>query len=225
MYFSSINFASVLQLFGDTVVGIEDFNVAITKVIGVAVDKAVINAKPCKVLDSVSGMNVGLHAIFCDKEMTAASHDRVIGIVKQIICIEKQNIGRRQMIGKKVALQIDWCLNIEAIVFKIDQADPFMKGKNHALIKGIVIRCQCIGLLKKLLRFQIGMMSQKLIGKASQTDMLRTICNRRAVIDSAVLFFALKTPGKSAMIFSFFVPAYTCKSIPCAYAYKYYDVE
>ena len=80
--FSSVNFGGSLLPAGNTVVGIEYFDVAVPEVICVTIDETVINARTGKVLDATS-------------------------------------------VGGAIALQVNGGLYIEAIVFKIDEGNPF----------------------------------------------------------------------------------------------------
>ena len=123
--FSSVNFGGSLLPAGNTVVGIEYFDVAVPEVICVTIDETVINARTGKVFDAISGMDVCLHSVFCDKKVISAAHDGMIGVIEQIVCIKCQDISGRQIVGEEIALQVNGGLYIEAIVFKIDEGNPF----------------------------------------------------------------------------------------------------
>ena len=44
------------------------------------------------------------------------------------------------MIGKEFLVQIDRCLNIETVILKIDQTDPFLIRKMRKIVRMVVIR-------------------------------------------------------------------------------------
>lgn len=86
--FSSIYFGSSLIFAGDAVVGIDYFNIAVPEVIGIAIDETVINAGTGKIFDAISGMDVSLHPVFCDKQVVPAAHNGMVGVIKQVVRIE-----------------------------------------------------------------------------------------------------------------------------------------
>lgn len=86
--FSSIYFGSSLIFAGDAVVGIDYFNIAVPEVIGIAIDETVINAGTGKIFDAISGMDVSLHPVFCDKQVVPAAHNGMVGVIEQVVRIE-----------------------------------------------------------------------------------------------------------------------------------------
>ena len=73
-------------------IGQKNLNVFIAEIIRITIDKAVIPAFNSIGADSVAGQKTHLHTIVGKKQMSAAFHDLMRGIVKKIIRIEFKNM-------------------------------------------------------------------------------------------------------------------------------------
>ncbi|MBP3569522.1 MAG: hypothetical protein J6K04_10195 [Lachnospiraceae bacterium] len=93
MYFCDVNFAAFQGLFGDAVVVVDDFDIPVAEVGIVAINKAVVLSGYGVIFNAVTGENIHLHAVICDKEVIAAFHDFMVGIVEQIINIKTVTAG------------------------------------------------------------------------------------------------------------------------------------
>ena len=82
MDFSRIDFPCAFVLASNAVVGVEYFDITVAEIVCIAIDKTIINAKAGKVFDSISGMDVCLHTIFCDEQMVSSAHNRMVGVIE-----------------------------------------------------------------------------------------------------------------------------------------------
>ena len=117
--------------------------------------------------------------------MPAAPHDRMRGIIKQIVNIKNIVIIWRKIIVKIIVFQINRSFYIHPIVAKIQQAHPFGKREGTVFLKAV----QCEDMrTQKLFRLQIGSRSQFFTGKTSQTNMFILKCDGTAVIQCSIFF-------------------------------------
>ena len=108
-------------------VGIQNFNILIAEIMGVAVDKTEILPLHGVIFDAVAGGKRYLHPVIRNKKMVSASHDLMGGIVKQVFQIKFQFQFRLQIIGKIGFHQINGSGKIEPVIPQVDQNHPFFK--------------------------------------------------------------------------------------------------
>ncbi len=95
----------------------------------VAVDKAVIPVFHGVVFDTVTAHDIDLHPVIRHEIVSAPAGNLPGGIVKQIIHIKDKEVRGREIIVEEPGPYIDGGIKVNAIIPKIDQADPFVEGK------------------------------------------------------------------------------------------------
>ena len=132
-----IDHAAFLFCTEHAIKAVNDLDIFVTEIFVVPIDETIIPAGDSIVADAIAGEDIDLHAVICDKEVSAAAADAVGGVVKQIVDIKCQIIIRAKIIKKKILFQIDGSFDVHAIVAEIDERNPLAKSQGD-FMSGII---------------------------------------------------------------------------------------
>ena len=129
----TVCYRAFFMIHTNTMVGVQYFNVFIAVIIGIPVDKLHVFSLYRIVFYAIAGGERYLHAVIRDKKVSAAPHNFVGSIVKQIVEIKLQFQLRFQIVYKIAFHQVDRGRKINSVVAQIDQAYPLFKGERRVL--------------------------------------------------------------------------------------------
>ena len=116
--------------FSDTVVTVDDLDVAVAVIEVVAVDEAVIPARDSVAAYPVAGEDGDLHPVITHEKMPAAPQDLAPHIVEKVVCIKLERGGGIQIVKEKAVPEIDRGMAVNSVVAEVEKADPFFKGES-----------------------------------------------------------------------------------------------
>ena len=100
-------------------VTVDNFDVAVTKIQRVIIDKAIIPAGHGIAANTVAGKHGNLHAVIGNKQMITAAHDFVIHIEEKVIRIKLERCLQIQIICKIAVFQIDRGVAVDSVIAEI----------------------------------------------------------------------------------------------------------
>ncbi len=134
MYFCLVISASFFRYGGHAVVTVDDLDIFIAQILAVAVDKTIIPALHGVIPDTVTVQDIDLHTVVGHEIMSASAGDPAGRVIEQVIQIEDKKIRRRKKVIEEPGTDIDRRCEIDRIVPKIKQADPFGKGQAGCIV-------------------------------------------------------------------------------------------
>ena len=138
MYFYKISGAALLLYGAYAVKAVENFDILVTQIVSIAVDKAVVPSLHGIVFDAVAAHDIHLHTVVGHEIVTAASGYFAGGIVEQIVLIKNKKFSRREIVIKKTGTDVNGRRKIQPVVPEVNQAHPFGEGERSVL--GIVFQ-------------------------------------------------------------------------------------
>ncbi len=123
------NAPPVMKPPGYAAVAVDDFDIAVTVIERIAVDKTKVTARNSMGADAVTGEQGNLHSVIGNEEVSSPTQDFMLHIKEQIVGIKLQRGGRIKIVDEKTMRQIDRSMAVNAVIPEIGKHNPLIKRK------------------------------------------------------------------------------------------------